>query len=107
MILLALSDNATVLLAVINTVGLVLIAVINQRNGNKAVRGTDEVKQTLATNNEERNARLDHQDRKLDNVLHQTNSLKDELVAEVRKASFAAGEKAESDKSKNDKTQAG
>ncbi len=75
------------LVPLVTAVGVIVVAVLQylQRGKVDAVR-TDLAANSAAT------------DRKLEGVIAHTNGMKDQLVKEVRAASFAAGQKSETDK---------
>lgn len=92
--------------------GVLVLAMIERNRAADRAAKVEEVK--VATIREARRlrkalvSRSEHQDRqsakqeeKIDHVIKLTNSMKDELVAEVKKASFAEGQKAESDREKS------
>jgi hypothetical protein len=79
---------------IVCTLGLAWIGrrTINNRAAEQAV-STAEVKETLADVTIKQEQHAVNQANILTEVVKQTNHIKDELVAEVRQASFAAGQK--------------
>lgn len=83
----------------------VVLAYMNQRTKNAVVKTAadatverKEVKNTLAAVEVKQDRHAASQEAKMSDLVNHTNGIKDELVAEVRKASFAEGEKSQKDK---------
>lgn len=74
-----------------------LLARLNKK-ADTAVVEVLAVKETLATTTAEQSKVAAVQSEKLNHVIQLTNGMKSELVDEVRKASFAQGEKSEKEK---------
>ena len=90
-----------VTLAVISIVGTIVKEYLDERRS-KRIAGKLEKSDTIHADQIGGLAdKIDVVDEKIGKVEIQTNHIKDELVAEVRKASFAAGAKSETDKSGN------
>ncbi len=93
-VLIALFGLITVL---IQTVGVILLAMV-KKDQTEAAKKAETVATTLDEKNTDLNRKLNVISTQVQDVHVLTNHLKDELVKEVREASFAKGVKSETDK---------